>query len=289
MGAEASNFQYTVEVPGSAKPGQTGIFLHPQAKPYLTTGLKSGAKTVYEIFENSVKLYPDLPFLGTRCESIYVWKTYKQVFELSCQLGLFLVSIGMTASSHLGIFSKNREEWIITDLACASQSIVSVPLYEMLQESDLQAIISETELRAIACPSYLLPKLFKYKQESKIPNLSLFIVFDNISPDHIQEANEIGVGLYQYSNIFNSSFTGPATPPSPSSIYTICYTSGTTGRRKGAMITHSNVIATIAGVSSLEFSFNNTDSHLSYLPLAHMMERVFFINLIEVGARTLMC
>ena len=286
MGAEASNFQYTFEVPGSAKPGQTGIFLHPQAKPYLTTGLKSGASTVYEIFENSAKLYHDLPFLGTRYESTYVWKTYKQVFELSHQLGLFLVSIGVTASSHLGIFSKNREEWIITDLACATQSIISVPLYEMLQDSDLQAIIEETELSVIACPSYLLPKLFKYKKDSKIQNLSLCIVFDDLSPEHLQEANEIGIALHQYSNIFNSSYEGVAMPPSPASTYTICYTSGTTGRRKGAMITHSNAIATIAGISSLEFSFNNTDSHLSYLPLAHMMERIFFINLIEVGAST---
>ena len=284
MGAEASNFQYTIEVPGSAKPGQTGIFLHPQAKPYLTTGLKSGASTVYEIFENSVKLYPDQPFLGTRNENTYVWKTYKQVFDLCNQLGLFLESIGVTATSHVGIFSKNREEWIITDLACTTQGIASVPLYEMLQESDLQVIVEETELRVIACPSYLLKKLFKYKRDSRMPSLTSLIAFDEVLSEHLEEANEVGVALYQYSDIFNNSYTGSASQPSPNSIYTICYTSGTTGRRKGAMISHSNIIASIVGISSLEFSLNSSDAHLSYLPLAHMMERIFVINLIEVGA-----
>jgi long-chain acyl-CoA synthetase len=281
MGAEASNFQYTVEVPGSSKPGSTPIYLHPKAKPYLTTGLSSNALTVFEILEHSTKTSPGQPFLGTRQDSTYTWKTYQQIFDQSTQLGLFFSSVGIQANENLGIFSKNREEWIIVDLACVTQSIVSVPLYEMLQESDLQVIIEETELKLIACPEYLLKKLIKFREDGKITCLKYVLIFEGTDEECICRAAEAGITLFEFSDVLKKQYDGTVVPPSSNSIFTICYTSGTTGRRKGAMITHSNIISTIAGVSSESFSFNSSDIHLSYLPLAHMMERIFIYTLIN--------
>jgi long-chain acyl-CoA synthetase len=58
----------------------------------------------------------------------------------------------------------------------------------------------------------------------------------------------------------------------PEDIYTFCFTSGTTGPPKAALIKHSN---TISGATSFivhkDFHFNKDDVHLSYLPLPHLM------------------
>ncbi|MEG8004565.1 AMP-binding protein, partial [Listeria monocytogenes] len=52
------------------------------------------------------------------------------------------------------------------------------------------------------------------------------------------------------------------------------YTSGTTGKAKGSMMKHSNILATISGIYLHGFEFSENDVHLSYLPLAHVFERV---------------
>jgi long-chain acyl-CoA synthetase len=68
-------------------------------------------------------------------------------------------------------------------------------------------------------------------------------------------------------------------------IYTICYTSGTTGNPKGAKLTHINMLSVGAAMLKIEIDLNNDDVHLSYLPLAHVLERIVFVTLMGRGAK----
>lgn len=72
--------------------------------------------------------------------------------------------------------------------------------------------------------------------------------------------------------------------PWPKSVFTLCYTSGTTGDPKGAMISHLGVLSECTALRKLGIDFDENDIHLSYLPLAHIFERVVSMNMIFVGA-----
>ena len=64
-------------------------------------------------------------------------------------------------------------------------------------------------------------------------------------------------------------------PPSKDDLCTVCYTSGTTGNPKGVMLSHENVVASMCAVM-LQMGDQrptSTDILISYLPLAHMLER----------------
>lgn len=67
--------------------------------------------------------------------------------------------------------------------------------------------------------------------------------------------------------------------PTPETIYTLCYTSGTTGMPKGTMLMHKNFIANVSAMQRFDgvFKFQDDDVYISYLPLAHVFERMLLI------------
>ena len=71
-------------------------------------------------------------------------------------------------------------------------------------------------------------------------------------------------------------------PPSGKDVFTFCYTSGTTGDPKGALLTHENLISAISSVKD-RFPINSNDRHISYLPLAHIFERICMAQIYMAG------
>ncbi|KAK7575580.1 hypothetical protein V9T40_011866 [Parthenolecanium corni] len=76
-------------------------------------------------------------------------------------------------------------------------------------------------------------------------------------------------------------------PPKPSDLCTVCYTSGTTGNPKGVMLSHANVVAAISAVLLQlgDCKPNSSDSMISYLPMAYMLERCCQNGMYLVGGR----
>lgn len=279
MGGSISGHQYTIEVPGSEQSGQTPIYLHPLAKPYLTTGLPSGALTLYQVLEHSVAKYSHLPFLGKREENGYLWKNYQDAFFYAKKIGWGLRKIGVSSMEMMGIFAKNREEWVLMDLACICQGVVTVPIYAMLTLKNIESIVDETRLKYLACSGNLIAGLVGLKREGRLQSVTHIISFDTISDLDLSESF---LTVLDFAELANES-EGEDHPGAASSVFTICYTSGTTGKGKGAQLTHGNIVATLAGIKESQFSFRPDDCHLSYLPLAHMMERVIIYFMAEAG------
>ena len=173
---------------------------------------------------------------------------------------------------------------MVIDLACMSQSLFTVSLYETLGPDATLYIINHAELPCIATSLAHIPTLLKLKP--RLPSLKVIVSLDPLTNnDHpsltkkalLDElATDCGVKLYSIDEVeaIGASFGTPVyRPPSPSDIATINYTSGTTGNPKGVVLTHEACIGG-ASCSFLTILPKATDVFISYLPLAHIYERL---------------
>jgi len=208
----------------------------------------------------------------------------------------------------IAIYSSNSPEWLITEQAVYSLGGATVPLYDTLGSDALEHILRETEVGVIVCGSGKeVESVLRVKARGKIGNLKFLIVNDPCGNNHdlatlASKGVLEGVTVTSFakveatgrtrltnnynnnkSNKSNSRSSSQFSPPTQSSIATFCYTSGTTGPPKGALISHGNLLSLISSLEKCGLLLTSADRHLSYLPLAHIFERVVTLGILGTG------
>ncbi|KAG2377360.1 hypothetical protein C9374_009271 [Naegleria lovaniensis] len=282
-------------------------------KDYLVDGMidKEGdAKqiyTAYDAFRLAAEKYPNRECLGVITEVTdsqtgkkslgMKFETFSQVKEKTLDLGSALRNLGLAPHYHVGIYSKNRPEWQITSEACHTQSLVTIALYDTLGEESSVYIMNHGEVVALFVSGDDVFSKNVLKWVNQCEYLKFVILFKNHeNPNYDQDVQKWkeefktktkdSVKLFTFEEALqlgSGEKRVPPTPPRSVDIATIMYTSGTTGMPKGVMLTHLNIVSTVAGVHCNLMRINETDRVVSYLPLAHILERVAEMAFLQVG------
>ncbi|XP_030974963.1 long chain acyl-CoA synthetase 6, peroxisomal-like isoform X1 [Quercus lobata] len=234
--------------------------------------------TLHDNFVHAVETFRDYKYLGTRIRvdgtvGEYKWMTYGEAATARSEIGSGLIYHGIPKGSCIGLYFINRPEWLIVDHACSAYSSISVPLYDTLGPDAVKFIVNHASVQVIFCVPQTLNSLLSFL--SDIPTVRLIVVVGGIDDQIPSLPSTTGVQVVTYSKLLSQGRSNlqPFCPPKPDDVATICYTSGTTGTPKGAILTHGNLIANVAG-TSLSVKFLSSDVYISYLPLAHIYERV---------------
>lgn len=295
MGASESTpalKDYTYIVPGSedVEAGLGGIHRNPVVPDALHEYYYDDGKTLYELFQRGLKISENRPCMGYRPidkegnPGPYVWMTYAECWAKSLALGAAMNKLDLYPASDddvplrmVGIFTKNRYEWCVIEQACNAYGGVVVPLYDTLGESAVTYVLNQTGMSTVFCSALETPKLMKAKTDhASLTSFKTIVQFEDVTDEQRAECEAGGITLRSFNEVLDIGRANPMdpTPPSPDTVATFCYTSGTTGDPKGAMLTHKNIVADVAGAVRAGVVINSDDRHLSYLPLAHMFERV---------------
>ncbi|KEG03894.1 acyl-CoA synthetase, putative [Plasmodium vinckei vinckei] len=345
-------FKYFEEIKGTAKKNSSNLYRACNYEAYNYFKKKSNdilgtdVNTRYEIFTMCAKYYANHEFLGERKKEIkdgetilgdYVFKTYGEVkneIEIFASALYQFENIEPTTFTDngkydtlkiMGIWSKNRPEWYITDIACAAINFVTVPIYDTIGINSVKSIIQKTEMKVCCVEAEKLESLISLKPE--LPDLNILIIYNdsNLKDDIKKKAIKAGYKIYFYKKLIDQyknkniipqnahlfcnsegDKTGNTTnnnindeslknmretlknnKPKSTDICTIIFTSGTSGNPKGAMITHYNFVAFSHSylLDGNRLGIIKYEVTLSYLPLAHIYERLIESALPFFGAK----
>lgn len=269
-----------------------GVRRHPKSTSKLIFRLNNDITTIYDATKYAAKLHADKPCFGHRpadsngkVSNTFKFITYSQAYDRMKHIAAGLRHLGVSSGAHVGIYSKNRIEWQLASEACHMQSMVSISFYDSLGKDSSLYILNHGEISTIFVSGECLGKVIDLVHEAKF--LKLLVCFDPFTDEQKAKVEQHGMQMISLQEVEKYGAENPIddVPPTPDTLSTIMYTSGTTGAPKGVMITHRNMVAAVAGIAHNVPRLQYGDRFLSYLPLAHILERVAEALLMFLGCQ----
>ena len=301
------NIQYG-EFIGEKKEGETRVIRHPaSAKGELKGIMHLGCKTMWDAFYINIKKgRHDKNFIGYRkkinkdeLEKKYTWITIKEAYDkmINFSKGLRLLNLCPEIKlpnedinyRFLGIYSRNKPEWLLAYFGAIRDSITVVTIYDTLGDVSMEHIFNQTKLNTVLAEIKVAKKLLNLSNQNKTGEIKNLIILDQEDdPESINGLKEKGFNIYKFEDIIEKGKTEgqdiELIEPKPETISTINYTSGTTGNPKGAKIMHSSIILNTDVIEMLGLYLDeNYDIYLSFLPYAHIMETLIMAVLVCRG------
>lgn len=239
------------------------------------------------IFQNRVQELGEKACVAYKnAQGVYTDISWRQMDEMVRKVGYFLLSRGIKPGDKIALFSPNRYEWWVTDLAILSIGAVNVPIYATNSAVEAKYIIENSD--SVICFTGEKEHLDKVMEvKDKLPGLREIIVFDDLKSS-VEGVIDLKEAMKQ-----GSAFDGKAgfeerlKSINPDDMATIIYTSGTTGDPKGVMLSHNNFISNVNQLYSVDPElFKEEHTLLSFLPLSHSFERtVGYYSALNAGKK----
>jgi len=231
--------------------------------------------TLVQHFQRQLAARPNAPAMRFMAAGRWVTITWQQFGAASRRIAAQLAGEGVGEQEHVAIWSNNRPEWHIADVAILSLRCRPVPVYLTLSAEQAAYVLAHSEARVAVVENVaLLEKLQSVRSE--LPALRRVIVVDGLDSATadgwaIPWSEALRLGEESLSQR-GAELDRRAAAVSLEDVATLIYTSGTTGPPKAVMLTHANCAAATASVSQF-IDVSPDDRVLSYLPLAHIAER----------------
>lgn len=237
------------------------------------------------LYREAGSRYGELPAFAIRKKALD-WQpvSFRELYEQGLNLATGLIDLGVRSKDHVGLFSDNRFEWILTDYAVQFCGAADVPRGRDVSDTELMYIIDHAGIKICFVETEALAKRLLMLR-SKLPKLQEIVVMDPSAPalKGTIRLESIYMKGRDLRNAGNREAEKRIAAIKPDDLFTLIYTSGTTGTPKGVMLTHDNMMSQIR---NLPGRHGPNDRILSVLPIWHVFERVIEMYTISFGGCT---
>ncbi|MEO6317288.1 MAG: AMP-dependent synthetase/ligase [Acidimicrobiales bacterium] len=219
-------------------------------------------QTITGRFLDTVRAHPDQVALRTKqADESYTEWTYAAYAERVASAAAHLRSLGVGPGDRVVLMMRNIPEFHFIDLGVAALGATSISIYNSSSPEQVAYLVGHCQAEVAVVEDDSFEDRFT-KVRDQLPALRTIV---NLSRDGARAEMLEGAGLDLDAEVANST---------PETLATVIYTSGTTGPPKGVMLTHYNVVWTSEGYLRLLDVEPVGFRAISYLPMAHIAERM---------------
>lgn len=230
-------------------------------------------QTLGELFVRSVDRYQKEAAFLVKRQGSYLGVSSRQALRLAAGLAMKLAGMGLGPGDRLGLLAENRAEWALTDYAALALGVAIVPIYPTLLEGEIEYILRDSGCKGIVVSTEdQLRKIANIGP--RLPDLGFTVIMDQpAAPGGALSWHILAQEGASDAEAAERQFRERALAVTPGQVATIPYTSGTTGKPKGVVLTHSNIVSNILASRGIQ-DFTERDVGISFLPLSHIYERM---------------
>ncbi|NOU17381.1 MAG: AMP-binding protein [Bacteroidales bacterium] len=221
--------------------------------------------TLRDLIVRSQKDFPLRPALSFVGETPL---TYSDLANIVRNISGMLLALGIEKGDRVAILGENSPNWGASYFAITSIGAIAVPILTDFSEIEIENILEHSEAKAI----FVSSKFYSKINADRLKKTSSVILLNTVEVIDESPSNDNLLGYIRPSSILNPTLNSIEFPiPEEDELAVILYTSGTTGRSKGVMLSHKNLVSNLISTLGIQ-SINPKDRFLSVLPLSHTYE-----------------
>ncbi|KAJ2776042.1 medium-chain fatty acid-CoA ligase faa2 [Coemansia javaensis] len=220
------------------------------------------------------------------------WVTYGEFHDRFRNLSRGLRGLGLRPGDNVGLFSGNSIEWPLVEFATYYQGYVSIAVYETVSRAHAEYILSLTGVSTVFASLPCAKKLVEMRKH--IPKVKNVVLMQRAPQSLVDRLIEHGLQVFNLGDVEaygRAAREDKVKQPKYDDVATIVFTSGTTDMPKGVILTHGNIVASIAGATFMMENkdlaqLSPRDCSVSIIPLSHILGRLSMHAMIATGCRT---
>ncbi|MCK9379486.1 MAG: AMP-binding protein [Sulfuritalea sp.] len=218
--------------------------------------------------------------VALRQKELGIWRevTWTQFGDAAREIAMGLVALGLQPGDVVSILANTCKEWVFADMGALCAGLVTSGIYPTDSVAQCEYLCSDSRTRVVFVEDdEQLDKILEIRD--RLPALVKIVIFDldglaRFSDPHalsLQALRELG---REYDRAHPGEFELRGNSRRASDLAILVYTSGTTGKPKGAMISHGNLVSQWRGLNKV-VPQDESDSRMAFLPLCHIVERQY--------------
>ncbi len=244
--------------------------------------------TITSIFKDTVERHGGQTAAQLKRDGQWVNVTWNDLKDTATSIAAALVSAQLEPGSRIAILANTRIDWITADLGILISGCTTVPIYQSSIADDVQYIINDAEVKYVFVEDEAQVKKLSSIRD-QLSGVVGVVSFEPISAETQEEVGDwvttIDTFLANGADYYKAEkevVDARSEGVKPDDLLTLVYTSGTTGRPKGVMISHDNMVYEAEGIADTGL-ITPDDVQLLFLPLAHIFAKVLEATWFRLG------